>query len=132
MALVNQAGAPFSIYTVTDQCVDGSKQSCVGPASLSWDSMKKTKILHLSPLRKVQRPCSRSIVAASPPTDGGVVAAEPLTKEDLVSYLASGCKPKENWRCVSSFLQRLPVWHNNKLSGIDLLLVILPHAVDAL
>ncbi|KAJ8449254.1 hypothetical protein Cgig2_002386 [Carnegiea gigantea] len=98
MALVNQAGAPFSVYTVTDQCVDGSKQSCGGPASLSWNSMKKTKILHLSPLRKVQRPCSRSIVAASPPTDGGVVPAEPLTKEDLVSYLASGCKPKENWR----------------------------------
>ena len=27
--------------------------------------------------------------------------APPLTKKDLVDYLASGCKPKENWRCVA-------------------------------
>lgn len=27
-----------------------------------------------------------------------VVLTEPLTKEDLVGYLASGCKPKEKWR----------------------------------
>ncbi|KAF3785299.1 Glutamate--cysteine ligase, partial [Nymphaea thermarum] len=39
-----------------------------------------------------------TIVAASPPTEDVVVAAEPLTKEDLVSYLSSGCKPKEQWR----------------------------------
>ncbi|KAK9103611.1 hypothetical protein Sjap_020865 [Stephania japonica] len=38
------------------------------------------------------------VVAASPPTEDAVVAAEPLTKEDLVGYLSSGCKPKENWR----------------------------------
>lgn len=38
------------------------------------------------------------IVAASPPTEDVVVAAEPLTKEDLIGYLASGCKPKEKWR----------------------------------
>ncbi|KAK4768878.1 hypothetical protein SAY86_027028 [Trapa natans] len=37
-------------------------------------------------------------VAASPPTEDVAVAAEPLTKEDLVGYLASGCKPKEKWR----------------------------------
>lgn len=35
---------------------------------------------------------------ASPPTDDAVVGTEPLTKEDLVAYLASGCKPKEKWR----------------------------------
>lgn len=40
----------------------------------------------------------RSIVAASPPTEDPVVAADPLTKEDLVNYLASGCKPKQKWR----------------------------------
>ncbi|BBH03357.1 glutamate-cysteine ligase [Prunus dulcis] len=33
-----------------------------------------------------------------PPTEAAVIAAEPLTKEDLIGYLASGCKPKENWR----------------------------------
>ncbi|XP_057763781.1 glutamate--cysteine ligase, chloroplastic-like [Salvia miltiorrhiza] len=38
------------------------------------------------------------IVGASPPTEDAVISTEPLTKEDLVGYLASGCKPKENWR----------------------------------
>lgn len=38
------------------------------------------------------------VVAASPPMDDAVVATEPLTKEDLIGYLASGCKPKEKWR----------------------------------
>ena len=37
-------------------------------------------------------------VAASPPTEEAVQMTEPLTKEDLVAYLVSGCKPKENWR----------------------------------
>lgn len=39
------------------------------------------------------------IVAASPPRNDGVVGAgKTLTKQDLVAYLASGCKPKEKWR----------------------------------
>ncbi|KAL5202710.1 hypothetical protein ABZP36_013662 [Zizania latifolia] len=37
-------------------------------------------------------------VAASPPTEEAVQMTEPLTKEDLIAYLVSGCKPKENWR----------------------------------
>lgn len=39
----------------------------------------------------------RGNVAASPREDA-VVAAESLTKEVLVGYLASGCKAKDNWR----------------------------------
>ncbi|CAK9276172.1 unnamed protein product [Sphagnum jensenii] len=38
------------------------------------------------------------IVAASPPAEELAVRTEPLTKQDLVAYLASGCKPKEKWR----------------------------------
>ena len=30
------------------------------------------------------------------------VATQPLTKDDLVAYLASGCKPRDQWRCVWS------------------------------
>ncbi|KAF9617648.1 hypothetical protein IFM89_037711 [Coptis chinensis] len=41
---------------------------------------------------------NRFVVAASPPTEDAVIATEPLTKQDLVNYLASGCKPKEQWR----------------------------------
>ncbi|KAH1047398.1 hypothetical protein J1N35_038182 [Gossypium stocksii] len=38
------------------------------------------------------------IVAASPPTEDALIAIEPLTKQDLVGYLASGCKSKAKWR----------------------------------
>ncbi|XP_057821697.1 glutamate--cysteine ligase, chloroplastic isoform X4 [Cryptomeria japonica] len=38
------------------------------------------------------------VVAASPPTEDVAVTTEPLTKQDLVAYLASGCKPKDKWR----------------------------------
>lgn len=38
------------------------------------------------------------VVAAGPPTEDVAVMSEPLTKQDLVAYLASGCKPKEKWR----------------------------------
>ncbi|KAG5563227.1 hypothetical protein RHGRI_005848 [Rhododendron griersonianum] len=40
----------------------------------------------------------RVIVGASPSTEDAVIATAPLTKEDLVAYLASGCKTKEKWR----------------------------------
>lgn len=39
------------------------------------------------------------IYNARPATEDVVdVATKPLTKQDLVSYLASGCKPKQQWR----------------------------------
>ncbi|TVU25991.1 hypothetical protein EJB05_28515, partial [Eragrostis curvula] len=42
----------------------------------------------------------RFAVAASPPVEEAVRATDtqPLTKEDLVSHLASGCKPRCDWR----------------------------------
>ncbi|XP_020873441.1 glutamate--cysteine ligase, chloroplastic isoform X3 [Arabidopsis lyrata subsp. lyrata] len=48
--------------------------------------------------------CKRSKVVAgnqvNMPTSSAssVVATKPLTKEDLIAYFASGCKPKEMWR----------------------------------
>ncbi|KAF8380251.1 hypothetical protein HHK36_027734 [Tetracentron sinense] len=72
------------------------KESWVGLSSLSQNLDKTPRISQLDGAG-----CKRGhrvIVAASPPTEESVVAAEPLTKEDLVGYLASGCKPKENWR----------------------------------
>ncbi|TXG50510.1 hypothetical protein EZV62_023034 [Acer yangbiense] len=47
---------------------------------------------------KKSRKGYRTIVAGSPPTEAAVIATEALTKEDLVSHLASGCKPKQKWR----------------------------------
>lgn len=46
------------------------------------------------------------IVAASPPAEELAVRTEPLTKQDLVAYLASGCKPKEKWRSAFLFSPR--------------------------
>ncbi|XP_058732006.1 glutamate--cysteine ligase, chloroplastic-like isoform X1 [Vicia villosa] len=40
----------------------------------------------------------RLTVAASPASESTVVDTEPLTKQDLIDYLASGCKPKDKWR----------------------------------
>lgn len=63
-----------------------------------FDSSKTTQNMHVG--EKFRRG-SKVVVAASPPTEDAAVATEPLTKEDLVGYLASGCKPKENWRFIS-------------------------------
>ncbi|CAI5958814.1 unnamed protein product [Closterium sp. NIES-64] len=48
--------------------------------------------------RQRRRVGGRGVVAASPPTEEVEVRTEPLTKEDLVNYLRSGCKPKDKWR----------------------------------
>ncbi len=57
-----------------------------------------------------RRPKWQQIVAASPPGEELAVRTEPLTKQDLVAYLASGCKPKEKWRfaAVSSLSLKTP------------------------
>eukprot|EP00850_Spirogloea_muscicola_P007927 SM000041S15486 [mRNA] locus=s41:344872:351336:- [translate_table: standard] len=38
-----------------------------------------------------------AVVSASPPTEDVAVAAAPLTIDDMVGYLKSGCKPKDKW-----------------------------------
>ncbi|KAK9281756.1 hypothetical protein L1049_004661 [Liquidambar formosana] len=67
------------------------KETCFGLSSLSWNSAKTRRV-----------GCKRGhrgiVVAASPSTEAAVIATEPLTKEDLVGHIASGCKPKEKWR----------------------------------
>ncbi|CAN1253824.1 Glutamate--cysteine ligase, chloroplastic [Linum perenne] len=67
-------------------------------SSSSYESTNKCGMLRLDSSIKGHKRGRNVIVAASPPTEDAVVATEPLTKEDLVGYLASGCKPKEKWR----------------------------------
>ncbi|XP_039050602.1 glutamate--cysteine ligase, chloroplastic-like isoform X2 [Hibiscus syriacus] len=74
------------------------KEKSFGVSSFSCNNVKIARKLHLETLEFRGKRRNSVIVAASPPTEDAVVAAEPLTKEDLVGYLASGCKPKENWR----------------------------------
>lgn len=47
-----------------------------------------------------------TMAAASPLVEEATRATEmePLTKEDLIAYLASGCKPRSDWRFVTSQL----------------------------
>ena len=40
----------------------------------------------------------RAIVASGPAKEAPVISNEPLTKDDLIHYMVSGCKPKEEWR----------------------------------
>ena len=52
----------------------------------------------------------RTAAAAEPAT-----ATKPLTKQDLVDYIRSGCKPKADWRCA----QRPPRHHKYPRSVIS-------------
>ncbi|VVA40677.1 PREDICTED: glutamate--cysteine ligase [Prunus dulcis] len=74
------------------------KENCIGLSSVSCYPSRKTQILHVDEAVLGHKRGHSVIVAASPPTEDAVIITEPLTKEDLVGYLASGCKPKENWR----------------------------------
>ena len=78
----------------------GMKRPCHGFASLSCDLRMTRRNLFVNGIGVSSRRGRQVVVASSPPTEDVAVAAEPLTKEDLVEYLASGCKPKEKWRCV--------------------------------
>jgi hypothetical protein len=42
----------------------------------------------------------RTTIAAV--ADPSTSAATKLTKDDLVDYIRSGCKPKKDWRCASA------------------------------
>ena len=74
------------------------KEKFSGLSLLSCTSAKKTNILQIDCAGLGRKRGHHVVVAASPPTDDAVIVAEPLTKEDLVAYLASGCKSKEKWR----------------------------------
>lgn len=84
--------APFGA-----KCNGGVKESFVRFVSLVRESeRRRSRRLGLG-VSRVRRG-RRVVVGASPPTEDAVVVTEPLTKEDLVGYLASGCKSKEKWR----------------------------------
>ncbi|KAG6419482.1 hypothetical protein SASPL_121704 [Salvia splendens] len=106
MALMSHPGSSHSIHSRIIQCkirqngvnsfantVDSARMR-----SPSWSSLKVKPSLSSVGIGLGSRHGRQVTVAASPPTEDAVISTEPLTKEDLVGYLASGCKPKENWR----------------------------------
>ena len=54
---------------------------------------------------RVGRKQGHKVIVAATATEATVLPTKPLTKEDLVGYFASGCKPKEEWRYVIAFSQ---------------------------
>lgn len=121
MVVISRTGSIYCMRTETTRSKVGNnalfgtrhkfdtshvKKTCVGFSSLSSDSARR---IHISQKRIFTSGGSKrghtGIVAASPPTEDAVVMAEPLTKKDLIDYLASGCKPKEKWRyCFLNFM----------------------------
>ncbi|OIT36259.1 PREDICTED: glutamate--cysteine ligase, chloroplastic [Nicotiana attenuata] len=109
MALMSQVGSSHCIFSEKMKCISGHssitnnmemlkmKEICFGNIS-SRNSLKPMQGIYLDRVGMERGRGRLAILAASPPTEDAVVAAEPLTKEDLVAYLASGCKSKEKWR----------------------------------
>jgi len=72
------------------------------PAAAGRGRTRGLAVVRLPPAAMTGRRRRGGAVAASPPTEEAVQMTEPLTKDDLVAYLISGCKPKENWRSAAS------------------------------
>ncbi|KAE9452067.1 hypothetical protein C3L33_16030, partial [Rhododendron williamsianum] len=113
MALQSQVGPSYCIRSKNIKCmVDCSFVSNIGNR-MDASKLKDTRVnfpslplkatrtmqrLHLDSSSVQYKRGHRVIVAAGPPTEDAVIDTEPLTKENLVAYLASGCKTKEKWR----------------------------------
>lgn len=110
MALMSQSGPSYGMHSevikrkggcnnvVNNMGIFKRNEISLGFSSSSRSSPKGIQGLHLDCTGAGSRRGHRLTVAASPPTEDIVTATEPLTKEDLVGYLASGCKTKEKWR----------------------------------
>ncbi|KAK4728747.1 hypothetical protein R3W88_021735 [Solanum pinnatisectum] len=110
MALMSQGGSSHCIYSEKIRCISGHRnimsnmemfkmrEICFGVDISSRNASRRVQGNYLNHIGVGSRRGDLTIVGASPPTEDAVVAAEPLTKEDLVGYLASGCKSKEKWR----------------------------------
>ena len=84
--------------TTNDLEVSIKKGSCGGVICLPRRNSLEPRILqkHGAQVKSNRR---HSLVVAASITEGAVIPNMPLiTKEDLVAYFASGCKPKQEWR----------------------------------
>jgi len=108
MALLSQAGGSYTVTSGPVCSKTGTKAVSGGVRNLDVLRMKEafgssycrslsTKSMLFHSVKRSKRG-HQLIVAASPPTEEAVVATEPLTREDLIAYLASGCKTKDKYR----------------------------------
>ncbi|KAM3690602.1 hypothetical protein ACJW31_09G131900 [Castanea mollissima] len=100
MALSSSTVLPhfmLSGWTANDLGLSKKKGTCGGVICLHRNSFEPWK-LRVHSARVPSNRGHRLIVAANP-TESAVIPNKPLiTKEDLVAYFASGCKPKTEWR----------------------------------
>ena len=92
MMAVNSRAVPIPNFRLDASRLDGMEYGGVRQVDY------RAFLRDTSPGMTIKRKMREFHLAASPPTEDTLIATEPLTKEDLVSYLFSGCKPKENWR----------------------------------
>ena len=109
MALLSQAGGSYTVVP-SGVCSKAGTKAVVSGGVRNLDVLRmkeafgssysrslSTKSMLLHSVKRSKRG-HQLIVAASPPTEEAVVATEPLTREDLIAYLASGCKTKDKYR----------------------------------
>ena len=121
MALVSQTGSAHRIGVESVRRSGGfmafklcthmeslkMKENLISASSLSYSSGNLADGLRIDSARMRSKRGGRLIVATGAPAEEATVATQPLTKEDLVAYLASGCKPKEKWRLIFHTLSRI-------------------------
>ena len=101
MALLSQAGGAYTVPSghVSSKIRTTSVSGCVRNLRMKEGFVSSySRTLYTNSVLKSSKRGHQLIVAASPPTEEAVVATEPLTREDLIAYLASGCKTKDKWR----------------------------------
>ena len=102
MALLSQGGGAYTVPsgTLCSKTRAKAVSGCVNVLRMKDCSFSRSLSPKSMLVERSKRGQHQLIVAASPPTDeaSAAVAAEPLTREDLIAYLASGCKSKDKWR----------------------------------
>jgi glutamate--cysteine ligase len=92
MELIYKKGTTLSSMVLGKVESNKREGTCFKLSSLHYQFLHKDKeiVRH--------RRGRRVIVATGPAIEAPVIATEPLTKDDLIDYMVSGCKPKEKWR----------------------------------
>nr|POE71591.1 glutamate--cysteine ligase, chloroplastic [Quercus suber] len=100
MALSSSTISPhfmLSGWATNDFGVSKKKGTCGGVICLQRNSFEPWKLCTHS--ARVPSNRGHRLIVAANPTEAAVIPNKPLiTKEDLVAYFDSGCKPKTEWR----------------------------------
>ena len=95
---LGRTGGRFRKGTGCESLLQSGMNSSIRLSSAAWTSWKA---------HKGRRFHTSHIVASSPAEEEAAAEAaareNPLSKEDLVDFLRSGCKPKSDWRSATVY-----------------------------